>query len=75
MARRQLSELCPSTVTNYRTKLRALWKKSLAGTASEADMLEIAELEQLLQVKASDLRGPGRPRKHSQAQAVPAPPR
>lgn len=65
MARRQLNELCPSTISNYRSLLRKLWLKSTVGTASKADLLEIAELEELLRVKASEVRGPGRPPKHS----------
>ena len=65
MARRPLNELCRSTVSNYRSLLRKLWLKSLAGVASDADLLEIAELEELLRVKASEVRGPGRPPKYS----------
>ena len=61
MARRQLSELCASTISNYRSLARKLWQKSIAGVASQADVLELAELEELLGVKASDIRGPGRP--------------
>lgn len=64
MARRPLNELCPNTICNYRSKLRKLWLKSTVGTASEADLLEIAELEQLLRVKAPEVRGPGRPPKY-----------
>ena len=67
MARRQLNELCPSTVSNYRSLLRKLWLKSTVGTASDTDLLEIAELERLLCVKASEIRGPGRPPKYSTA--------
>jgi hypothetical protein len=65
MARRQLNELCPSTISNYRSLLRKLWLKSTVGTASKSDLLEIAELEELLRVKASEVRGPGRPPKYS----------
>ncbi len=65
MARRQLNELCLSTISNYRSLLRKLWLKSTVGTASKADLLEIAELEELLRVKASEVRGPGRPPKYS----------
>jgi hypothetical protein len=65
MARRQLSDLCPSTISNYRSLARRLWQKSIAGIASQADMLELAELEQLLGVKGSKIRGPGRPPKYS----------
>lgn len=65
MARRQLSELRPSTISNYRSLARKLWQKSIAGVASEVDLLELAELEQLLGVKASEIRGPGRPPKYS----------
>jgi hypothetical protein len=65
MARRPLNELCPSTISNYRSLLRKLWLKSIAGIASDADRLEIAELQELLGVKASEVRGPGRPPKYS----------
>ena len=58
MARRQLSELRPSTISNYRSLARKLWQKSIAGVASEADFWSSAELEQLLGVKASEIRGP-----------------
>jgi hypothetical protein len=64
MARRPLNELCPSTVSNYRSLLRKLWLKSIVGSASEGDLLEIAELERVLCVKASEIRGPGRPPKY-----------
>jgi hypothetical protein len=57
MARRQLNELCSSTISNYRSLLRKLWLKSTVGTASKSDLLEIAELEELLRVKASEVRG------------------
>lgn len=65
MARRKLSELCPSTISNYRSLARKLWLKSVDGSASQTDLMELAELEQLLGVKASEIRGPGRPPKHS----------
>ncbi len=65
MARRQLNELRPSTISNYRSLARKLWQKSVAGFASEVDLQELAELEQLLKVKASEIRGPGRPPKYS----------
>jgi hypothetical protein len=64
MARRKLSELCPSTIRNYRSLARKLWLKSVDGLASEAELLELAELEALLELKASQIRGPGRPLKH-----------
>ena len=65
MARRKLSELRPSTISNYRSLARKLWQKSIAGVASEVDLLELAELEQLLGLEASEIRGPGRPPKYS----------
>jgi hypothetical protein len=65
MARRELSELRPSTISNYRSLARKLWQKSIAGVASEVDLQELAELEQLLGIKASEIRGPGRPPKYS----------
>ena len=58
MARRPLNELCPSTVSNYRSLLRKLWLKSIAGVASDADRLEIAELQELLGVKGSESVAP-----------------
>ncbi len=64
MARRELSELRPSTISNYRSLARKLWQKSVAGVASEVDLRELAELEQLLGLKASEVRGPGRPPKY-----------
>jgi hypothetical protein len=60
-----LNELCPSTISNYRSLLRKLWLKSIAGVASDADLMEIVELEELLGVKAPKVRGPGRPPKYS----------
>jgi hypothetical protein len=60
-----LNELCPSTISNYRSLLRKLWLKSIAGVASGADLMEIVELEELLGVKAPKVRGPGRPPKYS----------
>ena len=66
MARRQLSELCPSTISNYRSLLRKLWLKSTASVASEAELLELTELEQLLGVKGSEVRRAGRPRKYEE---------
>jgi len=41
-----------------------LWLKSTAGVASEAELLELAELEELLGVKGSEVRRAGRPRKY-----------
>lgn len=64
MARRKLSELRPSTISNYRSLARKLWLKSIQGVASQADLSELAELEQLLGLKASEIRGPGRPPKY-----------
>jgi hypothetical protein len=74
MARRQISELRPTTINNDRCLARKLWQKSIAGLASEVDLQELAELEQLLGIKASEIRGPGRPPKYrnSVEQALPA---
>jgi hypothetical protein len=64
MARRKLNELRPSTISNYRSLARKLWLKSVDGSASQTELLELSELEKLLGVKASEIRGPGRPPKY-----------
>ena len=61
--RRTLDELAPTTVSSYRTRTRKLWLKVLAGEATPADRLELAELEALLGLRGSDIPPPGRPRK------------
>ena len=61
--RRPLVELAPSTVAAYRHKARTLWLKIQAGQATNADRLELAELENLLGVRGSEVPPPGRPRK------------
>jgi hypothetical protein len=61
--RRPLEELAPSTVQTYRSKARRLSLKVQTGVATNADRLELAELELLLGVWGSDVPGPGRPRK------------
>jgi hypothetical protein len=64
MSRRPLDQLSPSTINNYKCLLRRLWLKSTAGAALTSDLLEISELENLLGLKGSETRGPGRPRKY-----------
>jgi len=44
--------------------VRKLWLKVQAGQATNADHLELAELEALLGVCGSDIPPPGRPRKY-----------
>jgi len=61
--RRSLDELAPTTVATYRTHIRKLWLKVESGQATNADRLELSELEALLGVRGSDIPPPGRPRK------------
>jgi hypothetical protein len=61
--RRPLAQLAPTTVTAYRSRARKLSLKAQAGTATEADRRELAELEVLLGVPGNKIPGPGRPRK------------
>ena len=62
--RRPLTDLAPSTVQTYRSRARKLWLKVQAGQATNADHLELAELETLLGVCGSDIPPVGRPRKY-----------
>ncbi len=61
--RRPLAELAPSTIAAYRHKTRKLWLKAQAGQATQADRLELAELENLLGIRGCKIPPPGRPRK------------
>lgn len=61
--RRQLAELAPSTIAAYRHKARKLWLKVQAEEATDADRLELAELENLLGIRGDQIPPPGRPRK------------
>lgn len=64
--RRPLNELAPTTVASYRHKARKLWLRIESGQGTDADRLELAELESLLGVRGSQIPGPGRPRKYSE---------
>lgn len=61
--RRKLTELSQNTISTYRSKVRTLYLKVGAGEATEAEQMELAELEGLLGVSGSKILGPGRPRK------------
>jgi hypothetical protein len=58
-------DLATDTIKSYRSKLRRLWLN--LPTLSEGDAYiaqqKIARLEQQLGIKASDVQGPGRPRR------------
>jgi len=58
-------DLATDTIKSYRSKLRRLWLS--LPTLSEGDAYivqqKIAQLEQQLGIKASDVQGPGRPRR------------
>lgn len=62
--RRPLGELAGSTVATYRTRVRKLYLKVQSGQATNADRLELAELEALLGVRGGDIPPTGRPRKY-----------
>jgi hypothetical protein len=59
--------LATDTIKSYRSKLRRLWLS--LPTLGEDDACiarqKIAQLEQQLGIKASDVQGPGRPRRFS----------
>jgi hypothetical protein len=61
--RRPIEELAPSTVQTYRSRARKLYLKVQSGLATNADRLELAEMEALLGVRGGDIPPPGRPRK------------
>jgi hypothetical protein len=65
MSLRTVDELAPDTVKSYRSKLRRLWLSlpALDPNRARIAMQKIAQLEQQLGVKASDIPGPGRPRR------------
>jgi hypothetical protein len=58
-------DLATDTIKSYRSKLRRLWLN--LPTLSEEDACiaqqKIAQLEHQLGIKASDVQGPGRPRR------------
>jgi hypothetical protein len=60
-------DLATDTIKSYRSKLRRLWLN--LPTLSEEDACiaqqKIAQLEHQLGIKASDVQGPGRPRRFS----------
>jgi len=61
--RRALGQLAQSTVQTYRSRLRKLFLKIQGGSATEADRLELVELESVLGLRGCDIPGPGRRRK------------
>lgn len=66
--RRTLADLAPSTIASYRHKARKLWLRVESGQGTEADRLELRELEDLLGLRGSEVPGPGRPRKYRDAE-------
>jgi hypothetical protein len=62
-----VDELAPDTIKSYRSKLRRLWNGLPALPPDKARIAaqKIARLERQLGIKASDVRGPGRPRQFS----------
>ena len=65
MSLRPVSELAPDTVKSYRSKLRRLWNSlpALGPDQARIAMRKIAQLEEQLGIKATDIPGPGRPRR------------
>jgi len=62
---RTLDELAPDTVKSYRRRLRRLWNSlpALGPDHARIAMQKIAQLEEQLGIKATDIPGPGRPRR------------
>ena len=58
-----LEQLAPGTRIKYRSQCRQLWLREREGYASPSDIKRRKELEELLGTKASEIAGPGRPRK------------
>ena len=58
-----LEKLAPGTRIKYRSQCRQLWLREHEGYASPEDIKHRKELEELLGVKASEIPGPGRPRR------------
>ena len=61
----KIADLAPDTVKSYRSKLRRLWMSipSLQPDYARIAAQKIAQLELQLGIKASDVPGPGRPRR------------
>jgi hypothetical protein len=64
MSLRTVDELAPDTIKSYRSKLRRLWNSlpALGPDHARIAMQKIVRLEQQLEVRASNIPGPGRPR-------------
>ena len=62
------NELAPDTLKSYRSKLRRLWMSlpTLHPDHARIATQQIAQLEQQLGIKATDVPGPGRPRRFVQ---------
>lgn len=65
MSLRTIEELAPDTVKSYRSTLRRLWRSipALSPNRARIAIKKIAQLERQLGVKATDIPGPGRPRR------------
>ena len=59
------NELAPDTLKSYRSKLRRLWMSlpTLRPDHARIATQKIAQLERQLGIMASDVAGPGRPRR------------
>jgi hypothetical protein len=64
MLLRTIDGLAPDTIKSYRSKLRRLWMSlPLGPDQARIAAQKVAQLEQQLGIKASDVPGPGRPRR------------
>jgi hypothetical protein len=59
------NDLAPDTLKSYRSKLRRLWMSlpTLRPDHARIATQKIAQLEQQLGIKATEVPGPGRPRR------------
>jgi hypothetical protein len=67
MLLRTIDGLAPDTIKGYRSTLRRLWLSlpALGPDQARIAVQKIAQLERQLGIKASDVPGPGRPRRFS----------
>jgi hypothetical protein len=66
MSLRTVNDLAPDTIKSYRSRLRRLWMSLPTLSPDHARIVtqKIAQLEQQLGIRATDVPGPGRPRRY-----------
>ena len=61
--KRSLETIAVGTRIRYRSQCRQLWLREQQGYASPEDIERRKTLERLLDIRATDIPGPGRPKR------------